>query len=73
MNRPPCAGETELFYSMRAPDQARAKAVCRCCPLVVRCLTAALIRREPAGIWGGMSYSEREAVVEALRKRVRAS
>lgn len=42
-----------LFFSEGPEDIARAKAICRSCPLVVPCLQGALQRREPWGVWGG--------------------
>lgn len=43
--------------SMQA--RARAKAVCRRCPLQEECLTAAVDRGEAWGIWGGLEPKER--------------
>ncbi len=44
---------TELFFSEQLDDIARAKAFCRECPVMNDCLEAALVRREPWGVWGG--------------------
>lgn len=41
---------------------ARAKAVCRRCPVVDLCLHGALERREPDGVWGGLDPYERGAL-----------
>lgn len=38
---------------------ARAKAICRSCPVLAECLDQALRAREPYGIWGGHSEQER--------------
>jgi len=67
--RPRCTGCTETFYSDKAVDQARAKAMCSRCPLVVRCLVVALRRKEPAGVWGGYTARERTQILAAVRKR----
>ncbi len=43
----------ELFFSEDLGDIARAKAICANCPVKERCLSAALERHEPWGVWGG--------------------
>ena len=42
-----------LFFSDNIIDIARAKAMCGLCPLRVSCLSEALEREEPWGVWGG--------------------
>lgn len=50
---PLCAGQDpELFWPATAEDAARAKAICRGCPLARSCLAVATERGE-WGIWGG--------------------
>ena len=44
----------------RANREAAAKAVCGGCPVLLACRQHALAVREPYGIWGGLSESERE-------------
>lgn len=44
---------TGLFFSDHVADIARAKAMCGLCPLQASCLTDALERDEPWGVWGG--------------------
>lgn len=54
----------ELFFAEggRAPgDYSRARALCAVCPVVQECLDYALMTAETAGMWGGMSPSERRA------------
>ena len=48
----------------RAGREARAKAVCATCPVIAACREHALAVREPYGIWGGLSESERESRYE---------
>ncbi len=43
----------------------RAKAVCQVCPVVVECRAYALQIREPYGIWGGLTESERRRYIAA--------
>ncbi len=42
-----------LFFSEQIDDIARAKDICRVCPLIDPCLDGARARREPWGVWGG--------------------
>ncbi len=44
---------TPLFFSDDLIDIARAKAICRKCALSASCLSEALEREEPWGVWGG--------------------
>lgn len=65
-----CRGtDAELFFhpeGERGPRRSRretaAKAVCRDCPVLLRCRAHALSAREPYGVWGGLSEQDREAV-----------
>ncbi len=45
-----------LFFSEQLDDIARAKAFCGGCPVREACFEAALIRREPYGVWGGRLF-----------------
>ncbi|MBB3662073.1 WhiB family redox-sensing transcriptional regulator [Prauserella sediminis] len=47
----------------RARREARAKAVCRACPVLELCREHALAVHEPYGVWGGLSESEREHII----------
>lgn len=58
------------MFSDEPADQDRARALCKECPLVVRCLARALRRPERHGIWGGMTAAGRSAMLAALRRRV---
>jgi WhiB family redox-sensing transcriptional regulator len=44
----------------------RARAVCRLCPVADECLADALQRREPFGVWGGLSEFERRMVLQSV-------
>lgn len=55
--------DTELMFDHER--QAEAAAVCRPCPVKRDCLVSALRRREPDGVWGGMTTREREIVLKA--------
>ena len=45
--------------------ERRAKEICARCPVELECREYALGRREPYGIWGGMTESERTSVLLA--------
>ena len=70
-----CRGEaSEVFYHpdgergrARAQRENRAKAICFQCPVLSQCREHALRVAEPYGIWGGMSESERQAILRKSR------
>ena len=43
----------DLFFAESPADVERAKAVCVDCPIRSACLSGAIDRREPWGVWGG--------------------
>lgn len=49
----PRASYTSLFFSEDPRDVLRAKAICSVCAARDLCLSRALERREPYGVWGG--------------------
>src|SRR5207253_11423263 len=49
----PCTEDPELFFAESPEDVEQAKALCRGCRARLACLTGALERREPWGVWGG--------------------
>ncbi|KGN30739.1 hypothetical protein N802_05910 [Knoellia sinensis KCTC 19936] len=50
----PCQAHPEdLWFAEEPDDIERAQALCHSCPLRRECLTDALDRREPVGVWGG--------------------
>jgi WhiB family transcriptional regulator, redox-sensing transcriptional regulator len=48
-----CQREPQLWFSERPAELERAKVLCRPCPLRAECLSVALERGEPHGVWGG--------------------
>ena len=62
-----CAGGRDLFYPGPGDSQAEAKTICRTCPVQHECLTYALEKPEPYGIWGGLSERERKRIREHRR------
>lgn len=57
---------THLFFSDDEFDIARAKAICGKCGLAETCLSDALDRAEPYGVWGGQLLVE--GVVVAVKR-----
>ncbi|MGH1563072.1 WhiB family transcriptional regulator [Mumia sp. DW29H23] len=51
--------DPELFFSDLPSAKDEAKRVCLGCLLREACLTGALARNEPAGVWGGLTADER--------------
>ena len=50
----PCwTSDPDLWFAESPADVEHAKALCGPCPLREACLTGALERREPWGVWGG--------------------
>lgn len=69
--RAACRGmDSTLFFhpdgehtTAKAQRIAAAKQVCRSCPAIESCRTYALDTREPYGIWGGLSETDRANVL----------
>ena len=66
----PCTEDPELFFAESPQDVEQAKAMCRECRARIACLTGALERREPWGVWGGELFM-RGAIVPRKRPRGR--
>jgi len=50
----PCrVNDPELFFADSPADVELAKSLCAACPARLACLTGAIERREPWGVWGG--------------------
>lgn len=73
LDRAACRGPVgKIFFPPPVPEpraarlirEAQAKAVCQSCPVCRECLDYALAIREPHGIWGGLSESERRNLLE---------
>ena len=67
----PCHVEDpDLWFAEDPRDLERAKELCAQCPLRRECLTAALERQEPWGVWGG-EILDRGAIIARKRPRGR--
>lgn len=65
-----CLTDPDLFFAESPADLARAKELCRGCPVAAACLAGALERAEPWGVWGG-ELVLRGVVVASKRGRGR--
>ncbi|HEX7321763.1 MAG TPA: WhiB family transcriptional regulator [Mycobacterium sp.] len=66
----PCNRDPDLWFADDPADLERAKALCANCPVRRQCLTTALERAEPWGVWGGEIF-DRGAVIGRKRPRGR--
>jgi WhiB family redox-sensing transcriptional regulator len=66
----PCIDDPDLFFAESPQDVETAKAMCRGCAARIACLTGALERQEPWGVWGGELFL-RGTVVPRKRPRGR--
>ncbi len=67
----PCRiNDPELWFAESPADVEFAKALCLDCPVRQLCLTGALERREPWGVWGGQLFLQ-GAVIPRKRPRGR--
>ena len=64
----PCMDDPELFFAESPEDVECAKALCRGCTARIACLSGAVERSEPWGVWGGELFLRGEIVP---RKRPR--
>jgi WhiB family transcriptional regulator, redox-sensing transcriptional regulator len=60
--------DPDLFFPEVGERNPAAKAVCGRCAVREECLAVALDRREPYGIWGGLSADERKKLRTRQRK-----
>jgi len=65
-----CTTSPDLFFAESPQDVARAKELCRDCPVRAACLADALDRGEPWGVWGGELFL-RGTIVPTKRARGR--
>ena len=53
MSTRPCQRRPELFFDSQSRTLELAKKLCSVCPVREQCLSEALRRGEPHGVWGG--------------------
>lgn len=52
-------------------ENARAKAICKGCPVRLHCLSYAIAHKIPYGVWGGLSARERGRISKDQRRSIR--
>jgi WhiB family redox-sensing transcriptional regulator len=52
--------------------EARAKAICQTCPVILECREHALNVQEAYGIWGGLGENERREIIAQRRRTTRS-
>jgi WhiB family redox-sensing transcriptional regulator len=61
----PCHNvDPEVFFAETKPEVAYAKALCGECPMKAKCLSGALSRKEPCGVWGGQLFEDGKVIKE---------
>lgn len=70
-----CRGQDpDLFFGegirglKRGHLEARAKAICATCPVLVTCREYGIQAQEPYGIWGGLTREQRRAAFRSYRR-----
>lgn len=59
----PCrTHDSEYWFAEDPETTSKAQALCQGCPLKLACLTEALARREPCGVWGGELFDRGQIV-----------
>lgn len=64
--------DPELWFplSYGEPQSAPAVAICRTCPIQMRCLAGALDREIWDGIWGGLTPEQRSKLTPQQRRMI---
>ena len=80
--RAECRGEdSDLFFAptffekrgAKNAREAKAKLLCRACPVMADCRDYALRTRESHGVWGGLNEAERRRVLRMRDREVAAA
>ena len=59
---------SEIYFSEDLGDIAAAKRICAECPVLAECLSGALDRKEPWGVWGGQLFLNGRMVAQKRRR-----
>lgn len=59
----PCrTHDSDLWFAEDVESTTQAQHLCGACPLRVACLTEAIARKEPCGVWGGELFERGQVV-----------
>lgn len=64
----PCHTDPDLWFAKDNDEAMRAKSACLPCPIRAACLTAAVDRGEPWGVWGGELFSSGRVIPRKPRR-----
>lgn len=59
-----CAATEPDALFVRGAEQKSVRRMCLDCPVRMECLSEALNREEPFGVWGGLTERERRALIK---------
>jgi WhiB family transcriptional regulator, redox-sensing transcriptional regulator len=67
-----CRGsDTSVFFPAAEADAEDAKKICASCPVADACLEHAISTRQPDGVWGGLTPTERHRLIRRRQKAAR--
>jgi WhiB family redox-sensing transcriptional regulator len=67
-----CRGaDTSVFFPTSEEDSEEAKGICAQCPVAEACLEYAISTRQPDGVWGGLTPTERHRLIRRRQKAAR--
>jgi WhiB family transcriptional regulator, redox-sensing transcriptional regulator len=67
-----CRGaDNAVFFPVAEADSGPAKAICATCPVAEQCLEYAIETRQPDGVWGGLTGTERHRLIRRRQKAAR--
>lgn len=69
MKSAPCLGQTDIFFPDEHVVPKQARAICRSCPFVERCLNYALDNHISHGVWGNTTPKERTKLRRLRRSK----
>lgn len=64
----PCHADPDLWFAKDNDEAMRAKSACLPCPIRSACLSAAVDRGEPWGVWGGELFSAGQVIPRKPRR-----
>lgn len=74
MDHGACVGEDQdLWFPPEKSNAKTAKRICAACPVRLECLEYAVEGNERYGVWGGLSYKERQAIRSYRRRAGQAA
>lgn len=64
----PCHADPDLWFAKDNDGAMKAKSACLPCPIRSACLSAAVDRGEPWGVWGGELFSAGQVIPRKPRR-----